>query len=454
MQEANIQKVRWTRAAFGVDTADDGSPVIVRAERLGPSVRFQSVTADVARAECSRSGTRVATVMPVRDTVLRRIATPLVSRSKALRVLPSILDVQVPFPIEECEYRFYDLRLTEEGTFDALAVAARHSDLTRRIAALREAGLDPVALDHEVLALWTRSLKELPAGDAKEPRIVVSLHKSHAVAVIGQGRRILGGHHVRGTDPAAILRVLTPYRRTDMPGNARWCWTGPEATADRVASLFAVLQTAWPGTSTIHESPETFLARAVAAREVSTEDLACNLRDGPLVHPARRSRQVRRSTLAACVTLVCGVLMVAASLAAGWFGTKREADLTTAVGRLTDRLAGYHVTARGEHALKMARTAVEARAEVLQPFRRQLIDSPAAILPDILESAKRQGLQIETLTLTPRKLAVAGTARVWQSCDDLVMRLEKRGMKTRLERRDARDDLRIPFALTAEAPDG
>jgi YbbR domain-containing protein len=83
-----------------------------------------------------------------------------------------------------------------------------------------------------------------------------------------------------------------------------------------------------------------------------------------------------------------------------------------------------------------------------------LIDSPAAVVPDVVEAAAKGGLQIETFTVTPRKVSVSGTARGWQSCDDLVMRLEKRGMRTRLDRREAREDLRVPFTLSAEAPDG
>lgn len=454
MQRENIQKVRWTRVAFGVDTTAEGEFVVVRAERLGPTLRFQNVTPDAARAECARSGARVVAVVPVRDAVLRRIATPLDNKSKAARVLPSVLDVQVPFPIEECEYRFHDIRMTAEGTFDALAVAARHADLTRRIATLQAAGFDPVTLDHEALAMWSRSLKELPPGNASEPRVLVSLHATHAVTAIGQGKRILGAHHVRGADPASILRILTPYRRADMPANARWCWIGPAATPDRVASLFDAMQSAWPGTSTIHAAPATFVARAAAARELAPDDLPCNLRDGPLLHPARRARELHRSALAASVTLLCGAVMIGASLAAGWIARTREDKMTTAVVRLTDRLAGYHVTAKGEHALKTAKTAVDIRIESLQPFRRQLIDSPATLIPEVLEAATRDGLQIETLTLTTRRLAVGGTARGWQACDDLVRRLEKRGLKTRLERREARGDMRIPFALTAEAPDG
>jgi hypothetical protein len=455
MQQPDGQRVRWTRAAFGVDTADDGSPIVVRAERLGPTVRFQSATTDAARAECTRSGTRVAAAMPVRDTVLRRIATPLATRSKALKVLPSVLDVQIPFPIEECQCVFHDLRPTADGTFDALAVAARHAEIARRIEALRQLGLDPVTIDHEALALWTRSLREVPPAGASEQRVLVSLHATHAVVVVGTGRRLLGGHHVRGTDPASILRALTPYRAADTPRKTRWCWTGP-AAADpaTVAGISTSLLGSWPGASTTHDEPATFLARALAARELVADDLPCNLRSGPFAHPAVLSREKRTSAVAAVVVLLCGLAMVAASVAAWGAGSRRERDLTAMVSRTVNRLAGYRVTARGEHAVRIARTAVDAKVEAMQPFRRQLIDSPAAVVPDVVEAAAKGGLQIETFTVTPRKVSVSGTARGWQSCDDLVMRLEKRGMRTRLDRREAREDLRVPFTLSAETPDG
>lgn len=455
MQQPDTQKVRWTRSALGIDLSDDGSPVVIRAERLGPTLRFQTLTPDAARIECAGAGTRVAAAMPVRDTVVRRVSTPLSTRAKAMRVLPAVLDVQIPFPIEECEYRFHDLRRTPEGTFDALVVAARHADMSRRIASLAEAGLDPVTLDSEALALWSRSLRELPPSGAGEPRVLVSLHKTHSVVIIGHGRRILGAHHVRGTDPASVLRILGPYRNGEMQQPVQWCWAGPAAAdAGRLSAMAGALQAAWPGRSATHETPAAFLARSVAAREVAPDDIPCNLREGPLTHPARLSRERRRSSVAASFALLCGLTMVAAASAAWWIGSKREAAIAETVSRMTDRLAGYHVTAKGEHALRLVRASVDARVESLQPFRRQIVDSPAAVVPDVLDSATRHGLQIETLTVTPRKLAISGTARGWQSCDDIVMRLERRGMKTKLDRREAREDLRIPFALAAEAPDG
>jgi hypothetical protein len=107
---------------------------------------------------------RVAIAMPPRDCVCRWLTTPFASLHKARKVLPTILDIQLPFPLEECVYDFVADRKSDDGHVEALALAARHRAVAGALAQWEAHTVDPAVLDHEGLALWSQSLVEQPVS--------------------------------------------------------------------------------------------------------------------------------------------------------------------------------------------------------------------------------------------------------------------------------------------------
>jgi len=446
------RRIRWNRSCIAVDFLDGDSCATVRADRMGGVVRWRTVPVEQARRD-AESGLRAVACLPLRSSVVRRVPTPFAGRRKALRVLASIVDVQLPFPIEECRHVFLDLRTTPEANVDALAVIARDADVRRALDALAAAGFDPVTLDSQALCLWSQSLREARPQSRNEPRFVVALETEGFSLVFGIGRRLLGAHAVREHDPAVAGRLAARYRKPGMAGDARWCFAGPAATDASARSFHEAASPAWPGPMRVHEEPATLAARGAAVRELLGSEWPCNLRAGPLEHPAWERRLRRASLRAAAVVLVCGLVLAGIAVHAIRRASASEATARADVARLVDRLAGYPVAARGDHAVTIARVAAEKRVAMLRPFARQLADSPASLLPDIAAAAKTQGLQIESLSLGSGRLVLTGTGPTWRSCEDLAARLEQRHRAVRLDRRDARPDLRIPFIITAEGRD-
>ncbi len=99
--------------AFGIDFSASKS-VIVRAVGRGRRVRFEALPALPEQVEC-------AAALPTYECFARRIVAPLASAEKARKVLPSLLDVQLPFPIEKCVSLFPEV-IAAGAHSDALAV--------------------------------------------------------------------------------------------------------------------------------------------------------------------------------------------------------------------------------------------------------------------------------------------------------------------------------------------
>lgn len=442
----------WARVCYAVDDASD-PPLIVKAERRGGRVIFETLPGNAAWPPPAGGRDRVvAACLRSGESFLRRIQAPFPSPAKARKVFPTLLDIELPFPLEECACAFLAPR-AEGPVTEALAAGARLSAVRARLDALRARAMDPLILDQEGLALWTQSLRERPpdAAAADAPRVVVSLGADRATLALGRGDKLFSAHAVRSDDHAHMARVLAGVFR-DKPDVTLWFWCGAGAgDGRRPEALRARLAADWPGPSATHDAPAAFLARALATRALLPGPLRCNLRAGPLAHPALLARAAALSARAAALFLAGGLLLHAANI--GWNSAvrRREARLDAAFAALRDALSGYRVEgAKGAYALRIVKERLDERLAAMAPFRRAFEPSLLRAMGAILAVGARHDLQYEALTIEADRLAVSGTAGDWNKCEELAAALSALGYAVRLDRGAALDNARIPFAAASE----
>ena len=436
------------RIAYGVDVQGEASRIIVRAERRGR--RFAYARVDAVPARDAARGVPVAACMTARECVAQWIEAPFGARSKAMRVFPTVLDVDLPFPLDACAYAFLDAHKGSETSYRALAVASRLETMRRKIEALAALGMEPHALDQESLALWSQSLREAPpAAGADELRVVLYMADDRWCLVAGRGRRILHTHAPRPDQRDNMLRVLDAHVRP--AERVRWCIAGP-AAEKAAAGIERELLAARPGTWMVHNEPAAFLARGLATRQLVREPYACNLRAGALEHAGSQSRAARRSLLAAIAVLAAAVFLVAVNLGVRVDVAGRQAAMENTYRALTARVAGYDIgAAKGEHALRIVEEALRRRETAHASFLAAFEPSLAAFVLDVVRAAGKAGLKIESMSIDKSALSAKGTAPEWRSPEPLVALAGASGYKVTLQRSDVGADGRIPFELRTEA---
>jgi hypothetical protein len=434
--------------AYGVDVQGDGACIMVSAERRGRRWRYARVAATSGSAV--PPGVPVAACMNMRESVAQWIEAPFGARSKALRVFPTLLDVELPFPLEACAWDFLDAHKASGSSYRALAVASRLETMRRKLDALAALGVDPQSLDQEALVLWSQSLRELPAADGdNDVRVVLYMADDRWCLVAGRGRRIVHACAPRQEQGAGMLRLLDIFLRP--ADRIRWCIAGPAAERSS-AGLEGELLRARPGIWSLHNAPAEFLARGLATRQLAAEPYACNLRTDALQHAGARRRVERQSRGAALAVLAAAGLLVAANLAAHVGVTRRQDVMRNSYRALAARLAGQDIgPAKGEHALRIVEDALHRREVALKPFLAAFELSLTATALEMVRAAGKAGIQIEALALDRQSLSAKGTAPEWRSPEALAAMAMAHGCKVSLQRLPARMDGRIPFELRPEA---
>ena len=413
-----------------------------------------------ARNAASEARGPAAACLGAEESLLLWLSAPLASVSKAVRVFPSLLDIQLPFPIESCATRFLAIRKTQEHTVKALAVAARTETIKRRLEACRAAGWDPWIIDHEGLALWTRSLVECPDNSSRI-RVLACLYPDRVVLVHGRTSELLGVHVIRRqageTQPSDAKAMAERIRRALQPeleaGQAiQWLWCGPLATdAGFLDALHVALAAQWPGECLTLSDPAAFLARALATRLARPNALSVNFRAAELTHPALVRHAVRRRRSALVLLLAAALLLSAMNILWRFIAAARVEQEARAVAALAAGLAPNSRIPPGME-IREARKALERRSAETAAFRDAIGYSLMPSLAAVTGAAHENRISLGTLTLRRDLVEIAGAGADWPACERFLSAVKALGFNARLERLPANPDGRVRFTLKGERP--
>ncbi|MCX6992373.1 MAG: hypothetical protein NT011_04435 [Kiritimatiellaeota bacterium] len=411
-------------------------------------------------AESARSGDVTVGCLAVQESLTLWLNSPLVSRAKAEKVLPSLLDIQLPFPVEDCMYRFVEFRRTPEGTISALVCAARREAIQACLERYQAQGTDPMLLDHEGLALWTQSLVERPPAESRRGpapyRVLICLADDHATLVIGCGERYGNAHSLQmPSSPMSnddLVNRLQLILHADLPAGVgvQWLFCGARAgEAAVVDALYRSLTSVWPGTLTLIEKPASFLARALCVRALKRGPLRCNLRQQTFTHPAVRRAADGRARAAAVGILIAGILLAGFSLTSRLLGERRFNRIKSEIAAVAGELAPGVTIPYGRE-IPEVQKAWEKQVSQTAPFIDAFAPSLAVRLAEVIKAGQASDVRFETLSLRRNSLILTGVTEDWDQCGQLEQRLKALGYTVKLERQEAVAETEVRFTVNAE----
>ena len=435
------------KIAYGVEISA-GLLVAARAVRRGPVQALPAVPLDSAEArrvlqgvarEVEKGVAALAVCAPAAQTVVRRLRAPFASVRKAAKVWPSLLDVELPFPVEGATCFYGAPRVANGGTV-ALAAAIRKSEWAAFDAAGRAAGVDATHCDAEALALWDQHVAEAPPARPEMPRALVWLAADHVTVVRGRGADFMAAHVLRASPLAeapaerqafealwaARLRPILAAHLAEAGGAEMdlW-WAGPGAADEaRTARLRRGLPAEFALRHETHRQPASFLVRALARR--AADDEGANFKTGERTHPALRRMQERDLRNAYLGVAAAAALVLALNAGESILRGRRADSTQRQLTEAAQAIAG-EIVPRGQESLMVDR-AIARRDEETQPFRTAL--DPEGVegrLARALEEAGALGVEISRLSLSSVAISLEGSAPGIQALEGLAEQLRGQG---------------------------
>lgn len=451
----------WRRLApvprtwIGLDPeADHGEPVVALLRVGWGRLRLRSCVWRELPAALRRqaaAGARCACALPPSEGLAVPLDAPRLPAFRRRRVLPALLDLNLPFPLEQCASAF-----AEPPGARPVGLAVRHEDLRRALDAWRQRGFDPERCVPLEWVLWNQSLREFPilrerpSAAAPEYGRVVVLATGAAgerlVVVTGKGAAFGSAAAVRRDDPAAFRRILAMAFGGSTQGLHCLCaGEGAQALATELAGALE-----GGGDVRCAASPEAFVARGLAWDAFADPEGAVQVRQPPFEHPATETRRRRRLQRIRGLVLAGAVLLFGTSLCLRSALVRREERQRALLEERIETVAGYRVATRGPRAVEEACAALEERLDpVVERFRAP--GAPQA-LRQILAAAAALDVRLTHLELAGRSVTLSGRASAPAPADAFEDRLRTAGLRVRLQREAVPVDANeVRFFMTPEA---
>jgi len=457
--------------AYGIDYAGSDCTV-VRAKKRGRSISFETLvtakqTSDPAAAsvftsiatEQQKGHAVIVSAAPTQDSIIRLLQSPFPSVAKARSVLPSLLDVQLPFPLEQCVCQFVLSPQPRGENIRATAVAIPTDRISELIDHHRLAGFDPDIIDAEAIALW-RFARPLFATD-KAPRChaVVYMGLDRTAVVYGRGGEPSASLGARtgwrdDTDPTALDKLTVRIRQflagaigTSGETEPDFIVCGPRARHG-MAGLMARLDVP-ANRHRLVEHAESWYARALASSALLPDPWSVNLRTGSLEHPNQRQRTSEANRGRHVVLRLAAILLIAVSLGSSALIRKQHTGLQQQVQNTARELTGAPMIPRGQE-LFIAEQFIVSSTERYRSYRQWFEPTAYPLFARIMTAAFQAKQQLETVSVRADSILVRGSGVDWNDPDRLARPMQQDGWNVEIEREEAGRDERVHYTMRAK----
>lgn len=421
---------KLSAVSLGIDSTDAG--VLRIAGILHGTVVFEKTNND-ASPELKRAlsdGSACSAPVNLQEALMLRLNTPPLPEDKILRILPSLLDVQLPFPASECSYVFM------QTPPHCIAHAVRNSDLENLISSLASLQCNPVRIVPPAVVVWAKAIEEFPPKNSEEPRAVLIANRDYTLMLTGTGQN-LSGQSVFKTSPEEPPRRLRLALGTIPEGIVCICAGDEHGTT---AESLAQFQKTHRAEIKSVQSPLFFLARALAAdgevNDATRYD--SNLRSGTFLHPAQSRRHAAPALRFSAITVVCAAAIAAASLFSLAKANANAEASRNSIQLQINKVAGYKVDAKGSKGIKTALDAAGQNIDnAVVAFAN---DSIATAIPAIEPACKKHSVTLHHVFIDSAGLTASGTAPDESTIASFVREINDSRIKTALTEQPVRNE--------------
>lgn len=416
MQHMSFSKLRGIR--IGIDTSDETLRIVGVG---GTSVHFETCDPHVSpELERALATGNACTAGPQPETTLAvPLKTPALPTNKLQKILPGLLDGQIPLPLSACATAYVHYETA------CIAYAIRKTDLQDLIEKLATHGCNPARIVPSAHAAWMLCQAEYPPAKADEARALFIATAQQTILLTGHGKILERQSLFKTAQEEPLRRLKLAFG--GLPEPLTCIVAGSEH--DTINAALALVAQSSAATILTVLSPGFFLARALACDGKYSRTAAdTNLRQAIFPHAAVTRRQQRPAMILTAALVGCAIVLAAVALTKVTAATKIERQTRNTLQNRLNTLAGYPIRTQGERALQDARAAMPLNMdEDIQHFIANRLPHEMASLA---MQCKQHDITLQHLSLNANGLTASASTKNENAVDPFVKALQAAGITT------------------------
>lgn len=430
MKESNKFK-SIPKATYCVDISSENPRVSIYSNG---SPFFQTELANATselRAALASPSSKVIICPPFKSIIVSPLTPPPVSRSKQAKLIPSLLNIQLPFKLEECKFVFNRLG----SSF--IAQTIRNTELVEAIAFATKNKIPPITIVGYIQMLWEAAATEAPAWGSESERALCIANENSTLLIIGNKETIISSCTFNKSCTKDIIKRLRLAFNGDISKVALFL-----AGNSTNAILKNMREAPALGLVNVAESPEYFIANVCAkaksaqqynfvAKKQSATDFGFS--------------QTLKQKLAIMILLVSSITFIV-SLFISINTAKIKKTNQEFFENSINLVAGYDVKIKGERAIEVARSSYESRIDQSVINAEQSLIA-SQMFPMCMELCKKHGVTLGFVSINSNGLTASGSATNRAEVNSLVAELNANGIKCVLTEEPKDNAGRVSFQL-------
>lgn len=396
---------------------------------------FQTELASATPDLCSTLALQSSNVIicpPFNSIIVSPLTPPPISQSKQAKLVPSLLNIQLPFKLEDCKFVFDRLGPS------FIAQTIRNKELAVTIALAIKNKLPPTNIVGYIQLLWEAAKLEAPAWGFESERALCIANENSSLLIIGNNETIISSSAFNNSSAKEIIKRLKLAFKGNLSKVA--LFLAGDATNSIIKDL---RDEPTLGLVNVAESPEYFIANACASsKNVNKFNF---IGSSNSIVKEINSFQKLKHRFAIMILCVSIFTFVASAFITANTSKIKKANQEYFANSIK-QVAGYNIKIKGARAIDEAKSAYNARIDQsIINAKQSLIASQ--MLPKCMQLCKKYGITLGFVSLDQNGLIASGSAPNRDDINSLVSELNANGIKCVLTEELKENAGRISFQL-------
>lgn len=419
------------KATFSVDLSSENPRVSVYSNGV-PFFQTELASASPElRAALASNTSKVIICPPFKSIVVSTLTPPPVARSKQAKLVPSLLNIQLPFKLDECKYVFNRLGTT------FVAQTIRNTELAETIALATNNKLIPTNIAGYIQIIWESAITQSPTWSTEAERALCIANKNASLLIIGNKDGIVSTNTFNNSSAKEIIKRLKLAFKGDISKVALFLAGEETSTVLRDMRDVAPL-----GLINVAESPEYFIANSCAASKNVAQYNFIGKQKSALGGDFSASLKQKLASM----FLLVGIITFIASFFINSNTDRIKKSNQAYFNNATKQVAGYDIKIKGTRAINEAKAAYENRIDY-GIINAEQCTITSKLFPKCMVICKKHGVTLGFISLNSKGLTASGSAPTASAVTSFVNELNANGIKCVLTNTPTSNDGRASFQL-------
>jgi type II secretory pathway component PulL len=393
----------------------------------------------------------VSSALPIKDTLLLNFNIPLSSKKKALQVLPSMLDVQLPFPLEDCLYKVVSSRKLMDNTLSFTTIIVRRKIMERHLAFLQENGVVVDHLDSEATVLFEEGSLVFPKS---KKIVVINMERESISVIISEEQAIKSAYTLKverdkkNEELDLWLKRITKIENLNSQ-HFDMVITGKDASSILAGEIARKLSSSISPEVSIMPDSEFAFTETIAKRLITPKKYTLNFLEDEYEPKRAKECKMRLMRMRSLFLLAVSVALIFINSLHYIFWYLKKSNLEQAIASLSQKIMPETRLPKGMEIFEINRKMLQ-HSEEIQPLVGIVANQTFSTFSSLLANIAKKNLIISNLTINDKQIVISGNSTVWQDCEELANWLKTKGFTVTLEKKSFSTFNTTQFAIKAD----